>query len=190
MVFPISRYHIFSTDSAGKCQDFQRAPKSVSTPGSAGCQTPKLPIPFSAEGSEPSLPCGATTNLPSSLCCRDRKALADGHHPRRPPALGCVPTPARAHPLRCGRCVSAAGGFSFSLRHLFLQSSRMPGLVAGWHKACIVHARRPERRSNCLPQLRATICWQPGLCHYITGDSPTCKQISRTCLSSLILEKQ
>lgn len=107
-----------------------------------------------------------------------------------PPALAGSP------PWR-GRSLSEHGGFSCpsSLCHLWRWRvsqalPHMPGPVAGWHKAGIVHARRPERRANCLSLLGATICWQPDLCHYITGDSPTCKRISRTCLSSLILEKQ
>lgn len=171
-------------------QEFQRKPKSISAPGSAGSQTPKLLIPFSAEGSALSLPCGATGDFPSLPQCRDRKALSERLRPRRPQTSQGSP------PCR-GRCLSERGGFSFppSLCRLWRwwvsqALPHMPGPVAGWHKAGIVHARRPERRANCLSQLGTTICWQPDLCHYITGDSPTCKRISRTCLSSLILEKQ
>lgn len=146
-------------------------PKPISTPGgSAGSQTPKTsPSHFAAEGSELLSPCVATADLPSAPRRPDRKALADRLRPWRPRALP---------------------------RHLPMATSssedmpQMPGLVAGWHKACIVRARRPERQSNCLSRLAATICWQRGLCHYITGDSLTCKQIPRTCPSCLILDKQ
>lgn len=138
----------------------------------------------------------------SCLCPVERRPIY--RHPSSA-GTGCArrrapsrrPHPSQGSPPWRSHRLSEHGGFSFpsSLRHLgrcrvSQALPHMPGPVAGWHKAGIVHARRPERRANCLSQLGATICWQPDLCHYITGDSPTCKRISRTCLSSLILEKQ
>lgn len=196
MVFPISRYRIFSTDPAGSAKSFSKSLNLSAYQEAQEAKHQNFPSHFQRKGQ-------------SCLCPVARQPIY--HHRSaartgRRTQMGFIrgaPSPWQRHRPQRRLTHPGAGaaapwrGLFLSLRHLFFRRQRvsracshMPRLVAGWHKACIVHARRPERRSNCLPWLRATICWQPSLCHYITGDSPTCKQISRTCLSSLILEEQ
>lgn len=194
--FPSLDTTFLSTDSAGSARTFSESLNLSAHQEAQEARHRNFPSHFQQRGQHRLCPAAQRPIYRHPFTAGTGKCLKTGSIPGAPSPLQ------RPLPM-CGGIhwgVSAASlqpeAFPFP-PDLFLQRRwvsqahlHMQGLVAGWHKACIVHAGWSERQSDCLPWLGATTWWQSGLCHYITGGSPNCKPISRTCLSSFILKKQ